>query len=159
MELLAALAIVAILLVLAWLWLSRNTPSIQGAVSGGGTPTRPVDRWLTAPGEIVVGEEAEFVFESQNNDPLSTGSQLSPISNLRVDFNVQPDAKLQILSIGSTAVNGATGHGLTGADGRITVKIKAVSLPDEERPLGLLMAVPAADTRRAQRAGFTVRAN
>lgn len=163
MQLLIALAIIAILLVALWAWLSSSTPSIVGAVSGGGSPSRPVDAWVTAPTAVVVGVETEFVFESQNNNPVSTGLQLSPISGRRVDFSVQPADKLKIVSIGTAAVNSTTGSGSTGTDGRLTVKIKADGLPDpptgEEVPVGVLVAVPAADTSLAKSAGFTVRAN
>jgi hypothetical protein len=130
---------------------------------GGVAPTSVIDQWVTAPTVVTIGVPTTFVFESQNNNPLSTGAQLQPIGGRLIGFSIAPLANVRIISIDTTTVNAPRGTGTTAAaNGQITVVIQVDSLPTpeagEEVPRGALIGIPAADTSVRKIAQFEVRA-
>ena len=161
MEALIFAAIVLLLLILAWYYFFSGGGPVVGTLPGGGSPTTPVDHWLTAPTQLTVGTQATFVFESLNNNPLAiTGPQVTPIVGRTIAFTTTPGA-VQIVSINGTAVNAATGTGTTAApNGQITVIIVANSVPPvasgETVPQGAVIGIPGVTTSTRAVAKFTI---
>ena len=155
-------AIVALVLFLLWLLL-RGAPPAIGTMPGGVAPTSIIDRWVTAPTVVTVGVPTTFVFESQNNNPLSTGAQLQPIGGRLIAFSIAPLANVRIISIDTTSINGTQGAGTTAAaNGQITVVIQVDSLPESEAGQevvrGAVIGIPAADMSVRKVAQFEIRA-
>ncbi len=155
-------AIVALVLFLIWVLL-RGGPPVVGTMPGGGAPISVIDRWVTAPTVVTVGVPTTFVFESQNNNPLSTGAQLQPIGGRVIGFSAGPPGAVRIVSIDTTSINATQGAGTTAAvNGQITVVIQAVSLPQPEPGAevsrGALIGIPAADTSVRKITAFEIRA-
>lgn len=160
MEAAIAAAIILLLLFLAWWFFLRNPQSVTGTIAGGGTASRPVDKWQIAPAQIQVGVPATFQFESMNNNPGAINTpQLTPISGRAVGFTVTP-AEVQILSIDGVAVNGAAGSGATAASGWINVVIQASAVPapaeGEEIPQGAIVGIAVASPGTPHTATFTI---
>ena len=158
MEALIAIAIIVLIIIIAWIFWPKGPPA--GVTPAGAVPTSVIDQWTTAPTEVIVGTPATFVFESQNNNPASMGAQLTPISGRGIGFTSVPGV-VKIVSIGTAAMNSNTGAGTTGTDGKITVVIQVDSLPaveqGQELPRGSLIGIPAAATTVQKRADFTIR--
>jgi len=153
-------AIVALVLFLIWLLL-RGAPPAIGTTPGGSAPISVIDQWVVAPAFVTVGVPTTFVFESQNNNPLSTGAQLQPVGGRLIGFSTAP-AGIRIISIDTTSINGSQGAGTTAAvNGQITVVIQVDSLPapqaGEEVPRGALIGIPAADMGVRKIAQFEIR--
>ncbi len=161
MEGLIALAIVLLMLFLAWLLFFRKGSGAAGTLPAGASPTQAVDRWLTAPTQITVGTPATFIFESLNNNPLAiTTPQTTPIVGRTIGFITTP-AEIQIVSINGTPVNGSTGDGQTGSpNGQVTVIIVANSLPapaaGEDVSQGALIGAAAAAPTKSAATKFTI---
>ena len=150
--------LILFLLALIALWYFwSDIEAIAGKVTGGGSATRIVETWATAPDSIEVGVEETFVLYVQNNNPVAT-PQLTNVIGRHYVFEVAPMDNFTIVSVTPSA--SAPNSGSTNGAGQITVVIKANTLPDvaegQEVPTATLVGIPPADTNVRVETSFTV---
>lgn len=139
MNLLIVLAIIAVLvLIISGLLIAAWLDQRPGRAGGRPILGNVIDRFTVKPDLVPVGEATEFVFKSQANNPLATGTQLRPVVGRRVLFVAGP-SPVVIQSVNGVAVNGESADGVTDANGLISVVLIARDVP-EIGPKGALVA-------------------